>query len=75
MRHRMHHASLTRYFNPWDGMEKRSCWTCVASVGYDGNHLWCRRHELVVVMPCGLWEREAGCDEPESEVPGLGGLR
>ena len=22
-------------------------------------HLWCERHRLVVVFPCGWWEREA----------------
>ena len=26
-------------------------------------HLWCERHQIVVVYPCGLWEREAGVDK------------
>ena len=25
-------------------------------------HLWCERHRLVVVFPCGWWEREARAD-------------
>ncbi|MGA8051300.1 MAG: hypothetical protein WCA09_14075 [Burkholderiales bacterium] len=40
----------------------RSCWTCARAIGYDGVHLWCRHFRLVVVQPCGLWEREPGCD-------------
>jgi len=35
------------------------------SIGYDGVHLWCDQHRLVVVDPCGWWQREPGCDEAE----------
>lgn len=50
------------YFSPWSDWEGRSCVTCAHSIGYDGFHLWCQRAEVVVVMPCGSWERGAGCD-------------
>ena len=31
----------------------------------DGHHVWSERHRLVVVFPCGWWEREAGAgDDP-----------
>jgi hypothetical protein len=30
---------------------------------FDCWHLWCERYRLVVVFPCGWWEREAGADE------------
>lgn len=50
------------YFSPWRGSEARACATCTHSIGYDGTHLWCQKHQLVVVYPCGWWERGAGCD-------------
>ncbi len=53
------------HFTPWTDSADRSCWTCAHSTGYDGVHLWCVRHRLVVVFPCACWERGAGCDEPE----------
>jgi len=54
-----------RYFTPWQAWdETRTCWTCAHSIGYDGVHLWCQRAQLVVVIPCGSWERRAGCDVP-----------
>jgi hypothetical protein len=35
-----------------------------ASIGTpDGWHLCCERHPLVVVFPCGWWEREAGAEK------------
>ena len=49
-----------KYFTPWQDGGERSCWTCTHSLGYDGTHLWCQQHRLVVVMPCGWWERGAG---------------
>ena len=51
-----------RHFTPWVGNDGRSCRTCAHAIGYDGAHLWCRHFRLVVVQPCGLWQREAGCD-------------
>jgi len=51
-----------QYFTPWTDGAERSCWTCAHAIGYDGVHLWCQRYRLVVVQPCGLWQREAGCD-------------
>lgn len=58
------HESVQRYFTPWQDGGERSCWTCMHSIGYDGTHLWCQRARLVVVFPCGSWERGAGCDVP-----------
>jgi hypothetical protein len=52
------------YFNPWRDAPERDCRTCRYSIGRpDGVHLWCERHRLVVVFPCGLWERAAGAEE------------
>ena len=53
------------HFTPWADGADWSCWTCAHSTGYDGEHLWCEQHSLVLVAPCGWWERGAGCDEPE----------
>jgi len=53
-----------RTFSPWLDVG-RDCRTCAHSIGMDGPHLWCQRTRIVVVMPCGAWERGAGCDEPE----------
>ena len=50
-----------RLFSPW-GDARLTCATCAHSVGYDGTHLWCEKHRIVVVMPCGAWEREPGAD-------------
>jgi len=48
-------------FSPFASSESRSCRTCASSTGTpDGWHLWCARHRIVVVYPCGLWERAAG---------------
>ena len=59
------------YFNPWRDVSERACATCRYSIGRpDGFHLWCEKHRLVVVFPCGWWEREAGT-EPEAG-PGFG---
>ncbi len=56
-------AHALAYFNPWrDGLE-RDCRTCTYSAWYDGTHMWCEWHRIVVVMPCGCWKRGAGCDE------------
>ena len=32
-------------------------------IGCDGVHLWWQRAAVLVLMPCGLWERGAGRDE------------
>jgi hypothetical protein len=58
-------GTLQQHFTPWTASEARTCWTCAHSIGYDGTHLWCQRAAHVVVMPCGSWERGAGCDELE----------
>lgn len=48
------------YFTPWRGTVDRDFHTCRYSIGTpDCLHLWCKRHRLVVVFPCGWWEREA----------------
>jgi hypothetical protein len=45
------------YFSPWEGATERDYHTCRYSIGTpDGWHLWCERHRLVVVFPCGWWE-------------------
>jgi len=49
------------HFSPWRD-DKRACATRAHSLGYDGTHLWCELHRIVVVMPCGAWEREPGTD-------------
>jgi hypothetical protein len=60
------------YFNPWRGAPERDCRTCRYAIGRpDGIHLWCEKHRLVVVFPCGWWEREAGADQRE-ESPHTG---
>jgi hypothetical protein len=51
-----------QHFTPWADGPERSCWTCTHAIGYDGVHLWCQQHRLVVIDPCGWWERGAGCD-------------
>jgi hypothetical protein len=45
--------ALAPHFTPWAADDKRNCWTCARSTGYDGVHLWCKLHRLVVVPPCG----------------------
>ena len=47
-----------------------ACRTCRHSIGTaDGWHLWCERHRIVSVCPCGLWEREPGADDaPAAQV-------
>jgi hypothetical protein len=50
-----------RHFSPWLDVE-RGCRTCEHAIGTDGPHLFCRRFEIVVVMPCGAWQRAPGCD-------------
>lgn len=37
----------------------------IDATGYDSVHLWCERFRIVVIDPCGCWQRGAGCDEPE----------
>ena len=54
-----------QHFTPWIANDQRSCWTCRHAIGYDGVHLWCQHFRLVVIDPCGVWEREAGCDSAE----------
>jgi len=54
-------SALHRHFSPWLAVQ-RACSTCTHAVGMDGAHFWCQRHQIVVVMPCGCWEREPGCD-------------
>ncbi len=45
--------------------DKRACRTCRYAISArDGWHLWCEKHRLVLVFPCGWWKREAGCDPP-----------
>jgi hypothetical protein len=50
-----------RTFSPWVNAS-RDCRTCVHSIGMDGPHRWCQRTRIVVVMPCGAWQREPGAD-------------
>ena len=54
-------AEQHRHFSPW-GDAQKVCATCTHSLGYDGTHLWCQFHRIVVVMPCGSWEREPGTE-------------
>jgi len=54
------------HFTPWRDAANQSCRTCARSIGYDGVYLWCEQHRLVVTSPCAWWERDAGCDEPDS---------
>jgi hypothetical protein len=42
--------------------QAHNCATCAHSIGNDGPHLFCQRTGIVVVMPCGAWEREPGAD-------------
>jgi len=57
-------------FSPFAGSESRSCGTCAASIGTsDGWHLWCSRHRIVVVYPCGLWELAPGADDFKAVRP------
>ncbi|MGE5130361.1 MAG: hypothetical protein ACM3IK_12050 [Sphingomonadaceae bacterium] len=51
-----------RHFSPWTQSAERSCRTCAHATGYDGVHLWCTQHRLVVIDPCGWWMREPGSD-------------
>ena len=51
-----------RHFSPWLDAQ-RLCGTCRHAVGMDGPHFWCQRHKIVLVLPCGCWEREPGADE------------
>jgi hypothetical protein len=63
------------YFSPWQEGLERDCRTCRYSIGQpDGIHLWCERHRLVVVFPCGWWEREAGADQKEESPHAAGFL-
>ncbi len=56
-------------FSPWRDNSARDCRTCVHAMGReDGVHIWCLRHRLVVVFPCGWWEREPGIEIPEPEA-------
>jgi hypothetical protein len=58
------------YFTPWRDAPERACRTCAASIGTpDGWRLWCARHRIVAVFPCGLWERAPGADEREKKLP------
>jgi hypothetical protein len=50
------------HFSPWLD-QHHDCATCVHSIGTDGPHLWCQRTRIVVVMPCGSWERAPGVDD------------
>lgn len=50
-----------RHFSPWLN-PGGDCATCAHSIGMDGPHFWCKKHRIVVVMPCGCWEREPGSD-------------
>jgi len=59
------HEPVRRHFSPWTDNDQRSCWICAHVSGYDGVHLWCVRHRLVVVDASPWWARGAGCDEPE----------
>jgi len=52
-----------QHFTPWRAADDRSCWTCAHAIGYDGVHLWCERHRVVVAFPCPCWERGARRDE------------
>jgi hypothetical protein len=52
---------VQRYFSPWLDA-RRDCATCAHSIAMDGPHLWCQRVGIVVVMPCGAWERAPGAD-------------
>ena len=66
-------ATLVRvsstYFSPHLGAEQRDCRTCRYSIGRpDGVHLWCERHRLVVVFPCGWWERQAGTEQSQESL-------
>jgi len=56
-------ANLTphRHFSPWLDVQ-HACATCTHAIGMDGPHHWCQRTSIVVVMPCGAWEREPGTD-------------
>lgn len=56
-------------FSPWRDAPERSCWTCAHATGYDGVHLWCRQHRLVVLTPCGWWERGQGVINPIAISP------
>jgi len=60
---------LEGYFSPWQGAPSRDCQTCRHAIGTpDGHHLWCERHRLVVVFPCGWWERKAVSDDAAPDV-------
>jgi hypothetical protein len=50
-----------RHFSPFRDAQQ-TCATCRHSIGYDGTHLWCESHRIVVVMSCGVWEREPGTE-------------
>jgi hypothetical protein len=51
-----------RHFSPWLD-QAHTCATCTHAVGTTGPHLWCEHHRIVVVLPCGLWQREPGADD------------
>lgn len=53
----------TATFSPWRDASATSCRTCTHAIGRaDGVHIWCTRHRLVTVFPCGWWQREPGTD-------------
>lgn len=64
---RMNLPQSDRYahFTPWIANDTRTCRTCSHATGYDGVHLWCTQHNLVVVDACAWWMREPGADEQQ----------
>jgi len=50
------------HFSPWVDSD-RNCSTCRYSIGMNGPHLFCQRHEIVVTMACGSFERAPGADD------------
>ena len=50
-----------RCFSPWLD-PAHDCATCTHSIGNEGPHLWCELSQIIVVRPCGSWEREPGTD-------------
>ena len=56
------HSERPRGFSPWLD-PSRDCGTCRHSIGTEDPHLFCQRSGIVVVRPCGAWEREPGADD------------
>ena len=50
-----------RHFSPWLDAG-HTCETCKHSIGNEGPHLLCQRSQIIVVRPCGSWEREPGTE-------------